>query len=182
MEKQALKNIISEEEKNEYIAVLTEELPLLRMKAGISQDELSALIGVSRQTYGAIERKDRVMGWNTYLSLIFFLDNNESTHDEIRRSKAFPHKFVGNINPDKSSDETVSELSILYPDVFGKLDEQAINSIRTMIMIEYARCTNQSGEAVVRSFNGMNFMKSPQRNDKIENALRKIKGKINEKN
>ena len=54
MEKQALKNIISEEEKNEYIAVLTEELPLLRMKAGISQDELSALIGVSRQTLSLI--------------------------------------------------------------------------------------------------------------------------------
>lgn len=175
-----LKNIISEDEKNIYISELTSELPFLRLKAEISQDELAALIGISRQTYGAIERKDRPMGWNTYLSLIFFFDNNAKTHEIIRKTEAFPHKFINSINAaEQIPEELMSELSESYSDVFAKLDEHAINSVRTMIMIEYARCTNQSGEAVVKSFNGMNFMKMTSRNEKIENALRKIKGKSN---
>lgn len=64
---------LAEAEKKELISALSQELILLRMKAEISQSELANLIGVSRQTYGAIERGVRLMTWNTYLSLILFL-------------------------------------------------------------------------------------------------------------
>lgn len=176
LEKQ-LKDIISEDEKEAYMLKLTKELPFLRMKLEISQDELAGFIGVSRQTYGAIERKDRPMGWNTYLSLIFFFDNNAATHNIIRGMDAFPHKFINSINAgERVPEEIFQQLSENYPEIFDKLDEHAVNSIRTMIMIEYARCTNQSGEAVVKSFNGMNFMSKQPRNARIDEALRKIKG------
>ena len=49
--------LLTEEEKDKFISALTPELVLLRTKAEISQEELASLIGVSRQTYGAIERK-----------------------------------------------------------------------------------------------------------------------------
>ena len=52
-------------EKEKYISALTPELVVLRTKAEISQEELAELIGISRQTYGAIERKVRQMSWST---------------------------------------------------------------------------------------------------------------------
>ena len=36
--------------KDELIDCLTEELPVLRAKIGLSQDDLSEIIGISRQT------------------------------------------------------------------------------------------------------------------------------------
>ena len=61
---------LDEADKEKLISALTPELTILRVKAEISQGELANLIGVSRQTYGAIERGARQMTWNTYLSLI----------------------------------------------------------------------------------------------------------------
>ena len=54
---------LSTEEKNRLIAALSPELATLRTKAEISQEELAELIGISRQTYGTIERGTREMSW-----------------------------------------------------------------------------------------------------------------------
>ena len=89
---------LNESGKEMFIAALTPELELLRVKAGISQGELANLIGVSRQTYGAIERGARGMTWNTYLSLILFYDYNNSTHEFIRTINAFPDTLVEQFN------------------------------------------------------------------------------------
>ena len=48
--------VLHPEEKDRLITALTPELATLRTKADISQEELAELIGVSRQTYGALER------------------------------------------------------------------------------------------------------------------------------
>lgn len=89
---------LSENDKSELIKALTNELVVLRAKVVISQGELANLIGVSRQTYGAIERGTRIMTWNTYLSIILFYDYNEKTHDFIRQINAFPDKLVEKFN------------------------------------------------------------------------------------
>lgn len=178
MEYRLFKNIITTEERKKYVAELKANLPLLRLKAGISQDELAGVIGVSRQTYGAIERGDRPMGWNTYLSLIFFFDNQSETHSLVRAMDAFPHKFISAINIDDTApDEIMTSLTEDYPEVFDKLDDSAITTIRALIMIEYARCTNQSGDVVIRTFDGMDFMKKPSRNTKPDGSVRKLRGK-----
>ena len=62
--------------KNICIEMLTENLASLRAKADITQGEISNLIGISRQTYYAIETGQRTMSWNTYLSLLLFFDTN----------------------------------------------------------------------------------------------------------
>lgn len=41
------------------IELLVEELPTLRAKIGLSQSEVGEIIGVSRQTYSAIETKKK---------------------------------------------------------------------------------------------------------------------------
>ncbi len=165
------KNIITESEKEEYIRLLTSELPVLRIKADVSQDELSSFIGASRQTYGAIERRERSVGWKTFLSLIFFFDNNSRTKQTVRSMDAFPHAFINQLNAsDDVPDTILSTLSDEYGDIFEKPDKQALHSVRTMIMIVYTRCTNQSGETVVKAFDGMSFMRSKAPNTAVSEA------------
>ena len=65
--------------KNELIMTHTAELPVLRARLGISQEVMATAIGVSRQTYSAIETKSKKMSWTTFMALIAVLDLNEAT-------------------------------------------------------------------------------------------------------
>lgn len=82
--------VVSPDYKDSYIEVLTENLLPLRTKAEITQEELSAMVGISRQTYYAIETRRRQMSWNTHLSLILFFDTNVATHSMLRDINAYP--------------------------------------------------------------------------------------------
>ena len=87
---------VSVEEKEKLIDHLTDNLPALRGAAQASQEQIANAIGVSRQTYNAIESLKRKMTWNTYMSLILFFDYNPSTHYTIRQLGVFPehlHEF-----------------------------------------------------------------------------------------
>lgn len=64
-------------DKEHLISILTEELPVLRARVGLSQDELSNIIGISRQTYSSIETGKRKMSWNVFLSLLLVFGYNE---------------------------------------------------------------------------------------------------------
>ena len=156
--------IISEQEKEELISALAPELVLLRAKAEISQEEIAALIGVSRQTYGAIERGSRRMSWNTFLSLVLFFDCNQKTHQMFQSiNNAIPQELMKRFN---AGEEIVKEIDT---DVFGddakalmeNLDEQALRAIKSMILVEYARCTSKPWDAVAKSFDGTNFIFTP---------------------
>ena len=98
---------LSNEEKEGLISVLVEELPTLRVKIGLSQDELCKIIGISRQTYSAIETKKRKMSWNTFLTLILFFDFNEKTKNYVENSGIFPNslKQVLNVGIGQREDE-----------------------------------------------------------------------------
>lgn len=72
---------MSESEKQELISRFVDELPVLRIKLGMSQDELSSIVGISRQTYSSMETKRRKMSWSVYLALVLVFDNNEQTHE-----------------------------------------------------------------------------------------------------
>ena len=89
---------ITEEEKNNFINSLTNELSALRAKAGVSQDDLAKFIGISRQTYGSIERKKKKMSWNVYMSLLLFFDYNKSTHNMLRQLSTFPTDLINKFN------------------------------------------------------------------------------------
>lgn len=65
--------------KNELIMTLTAELPVLRARLGMSQEVMASAIGVSRQTYSAIETKSKKMSWTAFMALIAVLDLNEAT-------------------------------------------------------------------------------------------------------
>ena len=65
--------------RNKMIELLRNELPVLRAKARVSQEDIAEKIGISRQTYSSIETGKREMSWTTFLALIAFFQNNDST-------------------------------------------------------------------------------------------------------
>ena len=138
--------LLTENEKNSFIATLTPHLSMLRAQAEISQEELANLIGISRQTYSAIERKNRRMSWSTYLSLILFYDQNRKTHKTIRQLSIFPQKLVVRYNDgvDYSDYELSSLLGDKSDTIIDHLDDQAKGAIRALVMVEYARCRTQA--------------------------------------
>ena len=69
----------TETTKKELIGALTNELRVLRAKAGVTQRELADRLGVSRQTYGLIENKTQDMSWSQFLALTFLFRSNEGT-------------------------------------------------------------------------------------------------------
>ena len=69
----------SEVDKDLLIKKLTNNLPILRAKLQISQEELASIIGISRQTYSSIETMKRKMSWSTFLTLVLFFGCNEGT-------------------------------------------------------------------------------------------------------
>ena len=133
--------MVSREEQNLYIRELEKHLVFLRTTAGISQAELAGLIGISRQTYSAIERCRKEMSWSVYLSLILFFDYHAGTHELLRSLPAFPAQIIRRINEGVVLEETYSEKPAHeLDDILGELDERGRSIFRTMLQIEYARC------------------------------------------
>jgi len=163
----------TEEEKIIHILNLTHHLTTLRTQAGLSQEELASTIGLSRQSYGTIERNTRTMSWDTYLALIMFFDYHTKTHDLIRSLGCFPYDLIKKFNDDEppSKIDINSFMPINTDFILSSLDEQAINNIKMIIMIEYARCTKTSGDAVVKAFDGVTFSAETADDDKtLQNA------------
>ena len=175
------KYYLSEEEKYALMEKLTPELPLLRAKAEISQEEIANIIGTSRQTYGAIERRTRKMSWNTYLSLVWFYDYNRKTHKMIRNMDAFPHELIKKFNDGDEPQDF--ELGLLFradkKNIIETLDEQALATIRTILMVEYSRCNNLLGDAIVKFFDGFNLLNKEvsEQQQNTTQAIKNIKRK-----
>jgi len=168
---------VTKEQQKELIENLTKELASLRVKVGISQDELSKVIGISRQTYCSIESGKSKMTWGTYLSLITFFDYNNPTHQLIRSIRAFPEEIVMRFNDGEKDSYTFSKgIAGIPEDITDKLDDYALHTIRTVVMLEYARCAKMTGEEVVKSFEGTTIKQTLCEIDyKTNEAIKKIR-------
>lgn len=89
---------LSSDYKETSTIILQDSLAALRAKAGVNQEELANIIGVSRQTYYAIETGKKVMSWNTYMSLIFFYHELNSTKDMIDELRVYPVELFMKMN------------------------------------------------------------------------------------
>lgn len=63
---------------------LTENLAMLRAKAGLTQSDIADVIGIARQTYSSFETGRKIMSWNMFLSLLLFFRENDKTADVIK--------------------------------------------------------------------------------------------------
>ena len=58
---------------------MADNLPVLRKKLKLSQEELAKIVGSSRYTVMLYETKKRKMPWNIFLALVLLFDKNEET-------------------------------------------------------------------------------------------------------
>lgn len=75
--------------RDEIIANMVNNLPLLRMKSGFTQEKLAEMIGVSRQTLVAIENRKRPMSWNVFLACLLVFNQNDDTKKLLELYKIY---------------------------------------------------------------------------------------------
>lgn len=86
--------MINQQIKSELMEKLRVELPVLRARLGISQERAAEIIGISRQTYNAIETGKREMTWPIFLSMVAFFQNNEQTKPMLDQINGFTNKLL----------------------------------------------------------------------------------------
>lgn len=65
--------------KDVLIQNMTDNLPTLRRRLGVSQEKLAEMLGVGRSTITNIENHKRTMQWSTFLSLVLIFIKNKET-------------------------------------------------------------------------------------------------------
>ncbi len=70
---------MNDELREVYISRMVENLTVLRAKLGLTQSELAEIAGISRQTILSIEKKQRGMTWNMFLSFVYIFTVNTET-------------------------------------------------------------------------------------------------------
>ena len=70
---------MTKDEKNTLMKSMSTNLPMLRSKLNLSQEELANLLGVTRQTISSLENGQRKMTWSVFLALILIFFLNEPT-------------------------------------------------------------------------------------------------------
>lgn len=81
-----MQNIVSTAKKELCCIQLVNDLPVLRACIGISQEDLAAKIGVSRQTYNSYEAKKRPIPWSVCIALITFFNSNSKTREMMKNN------------------------------------------------------------------------------------------------
>ncbi len=87
--------------RQKHIKNMTDNLPMLRTRLGLTQEELAEKIGVSRSTIISIENKKREMTWNTFLSLMLLFTKNETTDKLLNVLDIYTDEFHGFIMEDE---------------------------------------------------------------------------------
>lgn len=172
--------LMTTNEREKLIARLVDELPVLRLKLGMSQDELANILDVSRQTYSSIETKKRKMSWALFLSLILIFYHNEPTRNFIIKEGLLPKKLLS-ITDAENGPAISSFVQMDKDDIRNHLDEQALHAIETVIMMEYARCNNMPGDAVIKAFDGKRLTQVSEQDIRARSALEKIKADSDKK-
>lgn len=62
-----------------YREKLADNLPTLRAKLRMTQEDLAKILNISRHTIIGIENHSRTMTWTTYLAIIYILQRFEET-------------------------------------------------------------------------------------------------------
>jgi len=79
-----MQDIVSTAKKELCCMQLVNDLPVLRARIGISQENVAAKIGVLRQTYNSYEAKKRPVPWSVCIALITFF--NSKTREMMKNN------------------------------------------------------------------------------------------------
>ncbi|MEY8428761.1 helix-turn-helix transcriptional regulator [Lachnospiraceae bacterium 46-15] len=81
-----MQDIVSTAKKELCCIQLVNDLPVLRARIGISQEDIAAKIGVSRQTYNSYGAKKRPIPWSVCIALITFFNSNSKTREMMKNN------------------------------------------------------------------------------------------------
>lgn len=114
---------MDEVRKKELVEHLSDNLPMLRTSLGLTQAELAEKVGLSRHTLMAVEKKQREMTWNTFLSIVLIFTKNEKTDKllnileiytddlhEMLKVKNYKVEFADELIPDSDLIESTEGL------------------------------------------------------------------------
>ena len=85
--------ILDEKSKKMYCEALAKNLPVFRAKLGVSQEELSNRIGLSRNMLACIETKKKEMSWITFVALALLFLKNENTAPIFKSLNIYDEKL-----------------------------------------------------------------------------------------
>ena len=75
--------------KKQVTEIMQEWLPVLRSSINVTQAELGAAIGISRQTCSAIEIGKKEVSWTVFLSMFLFFIANPRSRTLIRKKENY---------------------------------------------------------------------------------------------
>ncbi|MEG1668601.1 helix-turn-helix transcriptional regulator [Chryseobacterium sp.] len=84
---------MTEEDKKVLTTRMCENLAILRMKLGVSQQALGEKAGVSRFTIAALENQKREMTWNNFLALLMIFTKNNNTDELLTVFKIYTEEL-----------------------------------------------------------------------------------------
>lgn len=73
--------------KEQIIEIMRDWLPVLRSSVNVTQADLCAAIGISRQTYSAIEIGKKEMSWTVFLALFMYFIANSRSRTLVRKKR-----------------------------------------------------------------------------------------------
>lgn len=88
-----------------YTERLSTYLPVIRKTLRITQEQLAERVGLTRQTIISFEKRQRILPWHTYLALVLYFQQNETSRDFLERFELFDPEIL----KFDLKDETISE-------------------------------------------------------------------------
>lgn len=85
---------LSEVEKQEYCITLGDHLRKLRAIAGLTQDDLENLCGISKERISRIENGAYIMRWSQFVNLIMIFTMNANTKEYLVAVKILTPRFL----------------------------------------------------------------------------------------
>lgn len=91
---------------------------------------------------------------------------NNTTKEILKIENAFRFDTIKNFNSESISSNGL-ELNLDFKQIIDGLDEQALNSIKALIMIEYSRCSGLPSDNVIKLFEGFHFTNNKNNKDRM---------------
>ena len=113
---------LTEEEKKQYCIRLGTHMKRLRAIAGLTQDDLAGLSGISKERISRIENNAFVMRWAQFVNFVMVFSMNAKSKEYLVASKIYTPRLIGAL---QMKDDQVP------PDIVVPISDSLTNEFNT---------------------------------------------------